>query len=82
MNPRLFSIAVAIVSFSTIALQLMLTRVFSVTMYYHFAFVVISIALLGIAIAGVAVYLVAAEAGLQKRASAPETAPPTAESAL
>jgi hypothetical protein len=57
MANSLFSIGVGIVSFSTIALQLMLTRIFSVTMYYHFAFMVISLALLGIAVAGVAVYL-------------------------
>lgn len=55
--PRLFSFAVALATFSTIAVELMLTRIFSVTMYYHFAFMVISLALLGLAIAGVTVYL-------------------------
>ena len=40
----LFSLAVGLASFATIALELMLTRVLSVTMYYHFAFMVISIA--------------------------------------
>jgi predicted membrane-bound spermidine synthase len=54
---RLFSFGVALASFSTIAFELMLTRIFSVTMYYHFAFMVISIAMLGLAIAGVGIYL-------------------------
>ncbi len=57
MRPRLFSFAVGLATFATIAVELMLTRIFSVTMYYHFAFMVISLALLGLAIAGVTVYL-------------------------
>jgi predicted membrane-bound spermidine synthase len=48
---------IGLLSLSTIAVQLALTRIFSVTMYYHFAFMVISLALLGIAVAGVVVYL-------------------------
>ena len=52
-----FSIAVGLASFATIALELLLTRIFSVTMYYHFAYMVISLALLGIAISGVAIYV-------------------------
>ncbi|HEY0708287.1 MAG TPA: hypothetical protein VGG33_15890, partial [Polyangia bacterium] len=52
-----FSLAVALASFSTIALELMLTRVLSVTMYYHFAFMVISIAMLGLSVSGVSIYL-------------------------
>jgi hypothetical protein len=35
----------------------MLTRIFSVTMYYHFAFMVISIAMLGLSVSGVAIYV-------------------------
>ena len=54
MRWRLFSVAVGLASFSTIALELMLTRIFSVTMYYHFAFMVISIAMLGLSVSGVA----------------------------
>ncbi|MBI4511599.1 MAG: hypothetical protein HY698_18335 [Deltaproteobacteria bacterium] len=57
MSNRLFPLGVSLASFSTIALQLMLTRIYSVTMYYHFAFMVISLALLGLAISGVAIYL-------------------------
>ncbi len=54
---RLFPFAVALASFATIALELLLTRIYSVTMYYHFAFMVISLALLGLAVSGVALYL-------------------------
>jgi spermidine synthase len=54
---RAFSLAVALASCATIALELGLTRIYSVTMYYHFAFMVISLALLGLATAGVTTYL-------------------------
>jgi spermidine synthase len=57
MRWRLFSLAVGLASCSTIALELLLTRIFSVTMYYHFAYMVISIAMLGLSISGVAIYL-------------------------
>ncbi len=57
MGGRLFSFAVACASTSTIALELVLTRIFSVTMYYHFAFLAISVALLGLAAAGSAIFV-------------------------
>jgi hypothetical protein len=57
MKPQLFALGVALASFATIALELMLTRIYSVTMYYHFAYMVISLALLGLAVSGVAIYL-------------------------
>jgi hypothetical protein len=50
MRWRLFSFAVGLASCSTIALELLLTRIFSVTMYYHFAYMVISIAMLGLSV--------------------------------
>src|SRR5262245_5013445 len=37
--------------------ELALTRIFSVTMYYHFAFLVISIALFGLSASGVSAFL-------------------------
>ena len=37
--------------------ELSLTRIFSVTMYYHFAFMAISIALFGLSASGVYVFL-------------------------
>ena len=42
--------------------ELALTRIFSVTMYYHFAFLAISIALFGLSASGVFVYVRAAPA--------------------
>jgi hypothetical protein len=48
---------VALVSLCVLALQLTLTRLFSATMHYHFAFLAISLALFGSAASGVAVYL-------------------------
>ena len=44
-------------AFSTLSLELLLTRIYSVTMYYHFAFMVISIAMLGLSVSGVAIYV-------------------------
>lgn len=37
--------------------EIMLTRIFSVTMFYHFAFMVVSITLFGIGVSGIFVYL-------------------------
>jgi hypothetical protein len=48
---------VALVSLCVLVLQLTLTRLFSATMYYHFAFLAISLALFGSAASGVAAYL-------------------------
>lgn len=41
-------VAVALMSFATLLLELGLTRLFSVVLFYHFAFLAISIALLGL----------------------------------
>jgi hypothetical protein len=48
---------VAAVSAALLMTELALTRIFSVTMYYHFAFLAISIALFGLSASGVGVYL-------------------------
>jgi hypothetical protein len=48
---------IAAVSAALMMTELALTRIFSVTMYYHFAFLAISIALFGLSASGVAVYL-------------------------
>jgi len=48
---------VAAVSAALLITELALTRIFSVTMYYHFAFLAISIALFGLSASGVTVYL-------------------------
>jgi predicted membrane-bound spermidine synthase len=57
MQRRVFSLAVATASMATVALELVLTRIYSVTMYYHFAFLAISVALLGLATAGTTISL-------------------------
>src|SRR5215470_15019015 len=45
--------AVALVSFSSLLLELAMTRLFSVVLFYHFAFFAISVALLGLGSGGV-----------------------------
>src|ERR1700683_585979 len=44
-------------SFAALLLELALTRLFSVVLFYHFAFLAISIALLGLGAGGVFAYL-------------------------
>jgi hypothetical protein len=48
---------IAISSFAALLLELALTRLFSVVLFYHFAFLAISIALLGLGAGGVFAYL-------------------------
>ncbi len=50
-------IAVALVSATLLMTELALTRIFSVVMYYHFAFLAISIALFGLSASGVFAYV-------------------------
>ncbi|PYX33174.1 MAG: hypothetical protein DMG80_06960 [Acidobacteria bacterium] len=49
--------AIALTSFSALLLELALTRLFSVVLFYHFAFLAISVALLGLGAGGVFAYL-------------------------
>jgi spermidine synthase len=51
----------ALTSFSALLLELALTRLFSVVLFYHFAFLAISIALLGLGAGGVFAYLLKAK---------------------
>ncbi len=46
-----------LVTLSTLTYQLLLTRTFSVTMYYHFAFVAISVTMFGMAVGALVVFL-------------------------
>jgi hypothetical protein len=46
-----------LVTLATLTYQLLLTRTFSVTMYYHFAFVAISVTMFGMAAGAIAVFL-------------------------
>src|SRR5438270_10433682 len=53
MASRTIIMAVALVSFASLLLELALTRLFSVVLFYHFAFFAISVALLGLGSGGV-----------------------------
>ncbi len=53
MPLRSVMLAVALVSLSSLLLELALTRLFSVVLFYHFAFFAISVALLGLGSGGV-----------------------------
>ena len=55
-DPALFA-AISLTSFSALLLELALTRLFSVVLFYHFAFLAISVALLGLGAGGVFAYL-------------------------
>ena len=50
-------IGLFLVTLATLAYQILLTRIFSVTIWYHFAFLAISIAMLGMTVGAIAVYL-------------------------
>lgn len=56
-HPFVLLAGVALSSFSALLLELSLTRLFSVVLFYHFAFLAISIALLGLGAGGVFAYL-------------------------
>ena len=53
MKIKKYSWAIFLISFSTLLFELSLTRVFSVTLWYHFGFLIISTALLGFGVSGV-----------------------------
>lgn len=53
---RTHFIGIAIIAFCVIAYQVLLTRIFSVMLYYHFAFVGISLAMLGLTVGAQRVY--------------------------
>jgi len=57
-------VGIFLLSFATLLLELSLTRVLSVAMFYHFGFLVISTALLGFGVSGVVVTL---SRGLRER---------------
>ena len=65
---------VACVSSSLLMTELALTRIFSVTMYYHFAFLAISIALFGLSASGVYVFLARRRLGARAGPHAPRVA--------
>jgi len=61
--PQLY-LCVALTTLATLLLELSLTRIFSVVLFYHFAFLAISIALFGLGAGGVFSYVVAIVLGI------------------
>ena len=57
MSSAAIMFAVALVSFASLLLELAMTRLFSVVLFYHFAFFAISVALLGLGSGGVFAHL-------------------------
>jgi predicted membrane-bound spermidine synthase len=55
--PRTLPAALFLVTLATVMFQVLLTRVFSLTMWYHFAFMAISMAMLGLTVGALAVFL-------------------------
>jgi spermidine synthase len=56
-SPRRLFWGIFILSLAVLVLQIALTRVLSVVLWYHFAFVAISLAMLGLALAGIVLYV-------------------------
>src|SRR5687767_9878681 len=56
-SERAMLMGVGAISAAILMTELALTRIFSVTMYYHFAFLAISIALFGLSASAITVYL-------------------------
>ncbi|MGH9956403.1 MAG: hypothetical protein ACREBC_04640, partial [Pyrinomonadaceae bacterium] len=56
-----FDFGIFLISFAVLLLELLLTRIFSVTLYYHLSFMVVSLAMLGLGASGLLINL------LQKR---------------
>jgi hypothetical protein len=56
-SSRTLLLGIGLSSFAALLLELALTRLFSVVLFYHFAFLAISIALLGLGAGGVFAYL-------------------------
>ncbi len=55
MKPLRLSIATALLSLSLLLWEILLTRLFSVLLYYYFAFVVLSLAMLGLTVGAISV---------------------------
>ena len=57
MNTKIACRGIFLTAFTTLVWQVLITRIFSATMYYHFVFMSISLAMLGFAGSGICVYL-------------------------
>src|SRR5688572_25653160 len=49
--------AIALLCFANLMLSILITRIFSATMFYHFTFMAVGLAMFGIAASGVYVFL-------------------------
>src|SRR5262245_33769008 len=58
MDRNKMFVGISLVTMSVLMLELCLTRIFSATMYYHFAFMAISLALFGSGASGVLIYII------------------------
>src|SRR5207253_2412484 len=56
-KPTRLDAGIFLVSFAVLLLELLLTRIFSVTLFYHLSFMVVSLAMLGFAAGGLAANL-------------------------
>lgn len=54
--PRTY-VALFLVTFATLCFEILLTRIFSVTLWYHFAFIAVSVAMFGMTAGALVVYL-------------------------
>ena len=63
---HLVLLGVAVTAMASLIIELALTRLFSVLLYYHFAFMAISVALLGLGAGGLSSYWIAGEATLDE----------------
>jgi len=54
---RLTALGLLVIALATLTYEVLLTRIFSVTMWYHFAFAAISVAMLGMTVGALIVYL-------------------------
>ena len=66
MNRTKIFAGIALTTLAVLMLELALTRLFSATMYYHFAFMAISLALFGSGASGVFIYLIQAKIGEER----------------
>jgi len=57
METRTVCRGIFLVSFATLLWQILITRIFSASMFYHFVFMSISLAMLGFACSGICVYI-------------------------
>jgi hypothetical protein len=53
---KILPLTIFLISFCLLLLEIFMTRIFSVLLYHHFAFMAISIALLGLGISGMVIY--------------------------